>query len=149
MKPHDGTLDVEEATVQAIALTQVDCGHASAASAVVALVVGGNDLAPGVSRLLGAVLAEADVDEEVAVFLVWLEIGGRVFAGPFVDWSCARGDAIPAAEFSCPFGFIVERCAERNNALDLGSGVVRIIIRARWKKKTVCVVARIATRGNL
>lgn len=107
MKPHDGTLDVEEATVQAIAVTQVDGGHASAASAVVALVVGGNDLAPGVSRLLGTVLAEADVDEEVAVFLVWLEVGCGGFAGPFVDRPRAGRDAIPAAEVSRPFGFVV------------------------------------------
>jgi len=107
MKPHDRTPDVEEAPVQAIAVTQVDGGHTSAASAIVALVVGGNDLAPGVSRLLGTVLAEADVDEEVAVFLVWLEIGCQFFAGPFVDWSRAGGDAVPAAEVSRPFRFVV------------------------------------------
>lgn len=111
MKPHDRAPDVEQTAVQTVALTQIDRGHASAASAVVSLVVGGNDLAPRVSDLLVTVLAEADVDEEVAVFLVWLEIRCGIFAGPLVDRFGARGYAVPASEFSRPFGFVVEGCA--------------------------------------
>lgn len=123
MEPHDRTPDVEQTAVQTVSLTQVDCGHASAASAVIALVVGGNDLAPHISDVLVTVLAKADVDEEVAVFLVWLEIRCCVVAGPLVDWSCARRDAVPAPKFSRSLGFVVQRCTQWDDALDLGSGV--------------------------
>lgn len=97
MKPHDRTSDVEEATVQAITFTEVDCGHAGPASAIVALVVGRNDLAPRISRFLGAVLAEADVDEEVTVCLIGLEIWRRFFAGPLVNRACAGRHAVPTS----------------------------------------------------
>jgi len=107
MEPHDRTSDVEQPAMQAITLTQIDRGHAGAASAVVALVVEWDDLAPRVSDLLVTVLAETDVDEEVAVFLVGPEIGRGNFAGPLIDRSRARGHAIPASQTSCSLGFVV------------------------------------------
>lgn len=60
--------------MQAIPFTEIDCGHASAAPAVISLIIRGNDLAPGVSGFLGTILPKANIDKKVTVVLVWLEI---------------------------------------------------------------------------
>lgn len=119
MQPRDGTPDVEQAAVQSVAVAEVDGRHAGAAAAVVAPVIRLDGAAPVLAGLLRAGLAEADVDQEVAEGQVGLEVWGRGGGRPRVDRACAGAHAVPAAEFARAFGFVVERGAERNDALDL------------------------------
>lgn len=119
MQPHNRTLDIAQAPMQAVAVAQIDRGHAGAPAAVIATIVLLDLAAPQVAVLGGRVLAEADVDEEVAVGEVRLEIGRRGRRRPGLDRDRHVPRRVPAAQAACAFGFVVQRRAERDYALDL------------------------------
>ena len=102
MKPHDRTLHVPQPTVQPISLAEIDGGHARAPAAIVALVVSLDGLLPELAQLVSARLAEADIDQKVAVVEVGLKLGRRVVGRPRVDGARQVGRAIPATELAGP-----------------------------------------------
>lgn len=78
--------------MQTIPFAEIDGRHARAASTCIALIVGLDRLRPEVASFLGAILAEADVDQEVAEIIARLEGRGLVLGRPFFDRACAGGD---------------------------------------------------------
>lgn len=60
--------------MQSIALRQIDRGHTDPSTAGVTAVVLLYGMAPELPRLLGTALVESDVNQEVAVFKIWLEV---------------------------------------------------------------------------
>lgn len=106
--------------MQPIPLSEINRRHPSPPPPVIALVVRLDLLDPEVARLLVAVLAEADVDQEVAVVLGRLEVICFLVGRPLVDRARAGGDAVPAAVGAGALGFVVHGGAEGDDALDLG-----------------------------
>lgn len=115
--------------MQAIPLAQINRRHARPPPPLIAPIIALDRLDPEVARLRRAVLAEADVDEEVAVGVVGLEIGCRVVGRPGVDGARAGRCPVPAAEFARPLGFVVEGGAEGDYALDLGGEGGEVLVR--------------------
>lgn len=89
--------------MQPIPLPQIDRRHPRPPPPLIPLIIRLNSLAPKLSLLLGAILAESDINQEIAVVEVRLEIWGGVGRGPVVNGSGAGCDAVPAAEFAGAF----------------------------------------------
>ena len=119
MQPHDWTSHVAQSAVQTISIAQVDGRHPGSPTAGVALIVLLDGLLPEAPHVRRAVLAEPDVDQKVAVVVVWLEGIRGLIGGPLVDGAGACFHAIPAAELTRALGFVVERRAEWDDAGDL------------------------------
>lgn len=142
MQPHNRAFHIEQPPVQPIPFPQVDGRHASPSSTVIASVVGFDGLEPEVPDALLAVLAKAVVDDEVAVFVLGLEVRGGLLGGPCVDVAGQEGGAVPAAEGTGTFGFIVEGCADGDDALDLSGGGIRCAVYARGRRKPLLEIVR-------
>ena len=119
MQPHNGTSNIEQASMQTISLPQVNRRHARSPPAIVALIIALDGFGPEISNAAVTVLAEANVYQKVAEFVVWFEIGGGLGAGPSVDGTGAGVYTVPAAERAGSLGFKVEGCAKWNDTLDL------------------------------
>jgi hypothetical protein len=80
MQPQNWTLHIRSAYVQSIAIPQVNRRHTNHFPTLFTLIVRFDLIDPVVSYILGAVLAEPDVDEEVGVGFarseVWTGICG-------------------------------------------------------------------------
>lgn len=71
--------------MQPVPISQVDRRHTHPTPAIIAAVIVANGLAPELANLSRTAVAEADVDQEVAVLESGLEIGRGSVRGPFVD----------------------------------------------------------------
>lgn len=115
--------------MQPITLAKVDSCHSSPSPSVVPLIISLDSLPPEIASLLWAVLAEADVDEEVTVVKVRLKVRRRCLGGPFFDRTRAGCDAVPAAKFPGALRFKVHGCAKGDDALDLHKPVSNVTLR--------------------
>jgi hypothetical protein len=122
VEPQDGALDVEETSVQPISIAEVDRRHSGAQSSVIAAVVGLDDLPPMFARRGVDVLAEPDVDEEVAEGGGRLEIRCVLGRREGVDARRDVADAVPAAQLDGALRLVVHGGAERDDTLDLLGG---------------------------
>ena len=61
------------------------------------MVVGFDGFDPVVAGALRTILAETDVNQEVAVVVVGFEVGSGLVGGPLVDWASARFGTVPAS----------------------------------------------------
>lgn len=76
---------------------------------LVTLVVRFDFLDPVISYVLGAVLAEADVDEKIGVFLARLEVRtGVLGAECVVNRVAKKGRHLPTTKGAGALGFIIE-----------------------------------------
>ncbi len=124
MQPHNRTPDIEQPPMKPVPLPQIDSRHPCPPASVVATVIPLDRLDPKISHLLLAILAETDVDQEVAVVRIRFEIRRVLGGGPGVDGTGAGSCAVPAAELARAFGFVVEGGTQGDYALDLAlSGV--------------------------
>jgi hypothetical protein len=120
VKPHDRALDIPQSSMQPVSLSQVYGGHPRPAAPVVASVVGLDCLLPELAPLLGAVLAKADIDQEVAVVEAGFKVVGRFIGSPLVDGPRARCHAVPAPKLPSSLRLRVHRRSERDDTFDLG-----------------------------
>lgn len=90
-------MNIKQTPMESITFPKIDRSHSSSATTVISGVVGLDSLLPELSGLGRTVLAEADVDQEIAIVEIGLEIGSCLLRGPFVDWPCAGINAVPAA----------------------------------------------------
>ena len=121
MKPHDRAFDIPQSSVQPISFSQVYGGHPRPPAPVIALVVGLDCLLPKFARLLGTVLAKANVDQEVSEVEARLKVVGRFIYSPVIDGPGASCDAVPAPKLPGTLRLIVHRRSERDDTFDLGT----------------------------
>lgn len=107
MQPHHRTLNIWQTRMQPIPLGEVNRGHADPTSAVIAPVVLLDGATPKLAHILGTVLVETDVDQEIAVLGMRLEIRRRRRRRPPLDVGFQIGWPVPAAELARAFGFVV------------------------------------------
>ena len=105
--------------MQPITISQINRRHPGSLPPIIALIIRRDGLLPKLAHLLGTILTETDVDEEIRVRIVGLEVRGGVFGCPCFDGAGDVADAVPAAQFDGAGGFVVHRCAEGDYALDL------------------------------
>jgi len=60
--------------MQPIPIPEIDSRHADPLPALIALVIGFDFIDPVITHILGYILAEANVDEEVGVLFAGLEV---------------------------------------------------------------------------
>lgn len=82
--------------MQAIAIAEIDGGHADAAPPIIPPVILLDLAAPELADGRGAVLPETDVDQEIGVLEGGHEVGGRGGAGPALDAGGQQGGSVPA-----------------------------------------------------
>ena len=107
VQPHDRADDVEQPPMQAISLPQINRRHPRPPPSGITPVVILNGLLPEIPDAAVAVLAEPDVNQEVAERVFGLKVGGRFGGSPIVDGTCACVDTVPAAELTCAFRLVV------------------------------------------
>ena len=134
VQPHDRADDVEQPPMQAISLPQINRRHPRPPPSGVTPVVILNGLLPEIPDAAVAVLAEPDVNQEVAERVFGLKVGSRFGGSPVVDGTCACVDTVPAAELACAFRLVVHRGAKGNDAFDLRVGVDMVSHLQAWRK---------------
>lgn len=80
----------------AVPFPQVDGRHPRPPAPVLALIVGLDGLLPKLARLVRAVLAKVDVNQEIAVVEARLKVVRRLICRPLVDGACTSGHAVLA-----------------------------------------------------
>lgn len=93
--------------MQPVSLPQVDSRHASSSSTFIPSIIGFDGLDPEVAEASLAVLAEANIDEEVAELVLGFEVRGRFLGGPRIDTAGQERGTVPAAEGAGAFGLVV------------------------------------------
>ena len=111
--------------MKAISLSQVNGRHSGSPTASISLIVLLDSLLPEAAHVRKAVLAEANVNQKVAIVVVWFEGVRDLIGSPPVDWASARFRTIPTAELTRTLRFVVERRAKRDDAGDLVEAVSR------------------------
>lgn len=119
MQPQHRTTYIRKTSMQSVAVAQVDGALADALAAVVALVVGFHEAGPLGAGGLGAVFAEADVDDVIAVGVCRLEGVDGCSGGRGLNELCEWFYGIPAAELAASFGLAVHGGAQGNDTRDL------------------------------
>lgn len=82
--------------MKTIALSQIDSSHADPATAVVSLVILFDRGAPEITDFNGAVI-EADINEHVAVVIVWGKVRGRFLARPLLNEGLEKFGSVPTS----------------------------------------------------
>lgn len=119
MQPHDWAAHIEQSAVQTIPLPQVDGSHPGSSTSIVTLIVLLDCLLPETSDVRGAVFAETNVNQEVAVVVVGFEGRSGIIRCPLINWPSTGVHSIPAAELACTLRLVVHGGAERDNPSDL------------------------------
>ena len=76
-----------ESWVQSILVTQVYSSHSRSASSTNPLIVLLDCLLPEFPHFLRTVLSKSDIDQEIAVAIIWLEVRSVVISGLGIDGS--------------------------------------------------------------
>jgi hypothetical protein len=97
MQPHNRTSHIKQPAMQPIPISKINRCHPGPPPPIIPGVIRLDGLAPEIPHVLPHVLAEADVDQEVAVLVVRLEVGRGCVGGPCLHGLADVSDAIPAA----------------------------------------------------
>lgn len=107
MQPQNRTPDVEQATVQSIPLLEINSSHPQPPPTLVTPVVGFNFIDPVPPRSIRTVLAEASVDQEVAVIVARLKVWRSRVSRASINRRRQACWRIPASELASAFAFVI------------------------------------------
>ena len=128
MHPHDWAFDVEESTLQTISISQIDSSHSRSPSPIFSIVIAFDGFCPKVPDITIAILTKANIDQEVAINVIWLEIRRTLSGGPPVDTFSEQGWRIPTSEGPRMFGFIIKGGTQRDDSFNLHERCLSIAV---------------------
>jgi hypothetical protein len=109
MQPHHGTSHIKKPRVQPVPIPQVYSCHANATPAIVAQVILADGLAPEIANIRRTVIfTEADVDQEIAVFLVGLKLRSGLSRSPLLNRGSQQARRVPAIKAAGYVGFRIQ-----------------------------------------
>lgn len=106
--------------MQSVAIPQINRRHTNPFPSFVTLIVRFDLVDPEIPHVLGAVLAEPDVDQEIGVLLAGSEVRRSVLGAEFiVNRVAEKRRCLPTTKGAGAFGFVIEGRTQGDDAEDL------------------------------